>query len=357
MRDDHARSASQQRSQCLLDQYLGAGVYVARRLVQDEDARVCQHRPSERDDLALAPAQGAAARPQGGIVAFRERHDEVVGAHGAGRRFYLLPRGVQPAVADVPGHRAGEQERLLEDGRDVAPDAASLDLADVAVVHAHAALGSVVEARDQVGYRGLARARRTYERDRLPRLDLEAHVPEHRASRLVGEGHALELDAAFDLLQPLGVGRVGWLGFFVQDLVDPLGSGKRRVGWRVDLGGELYRGEELVVVDKDRPQDPDGEGAHADEVAAVADHDRRGERGQYVNGGREGRGDRHGLDVRRPVGGVALAEALDIGLRTVEGLRLPHSDYLLLQAGRDVADRLARGPERPPRPAREEDVG
>src|SRR3712207_8074174 len=61
------------RTQCLLDQYLGAGVYVARRLVQDEDARVCQHRPSERDDLALAPAQGAASRPQRGIVAFRDR--------------------------------------------------------------------------------------------------------------------------------------------------------------------------------------------------------------------------------------------------------------------------------------------
>src|SRR5215213_7491584 len=47
--DDDARPALQQRGQGSLDDRLRARVYVARRLVQDEDARVCQDRPGKRE--------------------------------------------------------------------------------------------------------------------------------------------------------------------------------------------------------------------------------------------------------------------------------------------------------------------
>src|SRR5215204_3015996 len=47
--DDNARPSLQQPGQGSLDDRLRARIYVAGRLVQDEDARVCQHRPGERE--------------------------------------------------------------------------------------------------------------------------------------------------------------------------------------------------------------------------------------------------------------------------------------------------------------------
>src|SRR5918996_4145222 len=76
--DDDARPAFQQPGQGLLDDRLRARVYVARRLVQDEDARVCQDRPGEREQLALSVAQRATALAEDRVVAFGKGRDEVV---------------------------------------------------------------------------------------------------------------------------------------------------------------------------------------------------------------------------------------------------------------------------------------
>jgi hypothetical protein len=118
----------------------------------------------------------------------------------------------------------------------------------------------------------------------------------------------------------------------------------------------LDRPEELLHVDQERRQQADGQGARHDQVAAVADHDRRGQRREDVYRRGEGRGDRHGLDVGGSVGSVALPEALDVRLGAVEGLSLADADDLLLQPGRHVTDGLARCPEGPPCPAREVNV-
>src|SRR5215213_6200491 len=47
--DDDARSALQQRGQGPLDDRFRARIYIARRLVQDEDARVCQDSPGKSE--------------------------------------------------------------------------------------------------------------------------------------------------------------------------------------------------------------------------------------------------------------------------------------------------------------------
>src|SRR5918994_5521690 len=88
--DDDARPALQQRGQGSLDDRLRARVYVARRLVEDEDARVCQDRPGEREQLALALAECSASLTQNRVVTVREGLDEVVGVDHAGRGLDLL---------------------------------------------------------------------------------------------------------------------------------------------------------------------------------------------------------------------------------------------------------------------------
>ena len=71
-----------------------------------------------------------------------------------------------------------------------------LYLLDVDAVVADLALFDVVEAVDEVGYGGLARARGADESHLLPGLGDEGDIPENGLSGLVGEGDILELDIA-----------------------------------------------------------------------------------------------------------------------------------------------------------------
>ena len=55
----------------LLDQTLRLGVERAGRLIQDQDRRVAEERPGNRDPLALAPGESGAPFPQQRVVALR----------------------------------------------------------------------------------------------------------------------------------------------------------------------------------------------------------------------------------------------------------------------------------------------
>ena len=69
-----------------------------------------------------------------------------------------LVGGLLVAVAQVVGHGAAEQERLLRHEADPAPQVLLRHLAHVDAVHEHAAAGDVVEARDEADERRLAAA-------------------------------------------------------------------------------------------------------------------------------------------------------------------------------------------------------
>src|ERR687886_2227537 len=117
MSDHDARAPSQKPFERLLDHRFRAGVYVARSLVQYEDARVGEHGAGEGEQLALALAQGAATLAKDRIVPVRQLGDKVVGLDDTGGPFDLLARRrlliARPTVGDVLGDRAGKQERLL----------------------------------------------------------------------------------------------------------------------------------------------------------------------------------------------------------------------------------------------------
>src|SRR3954452_7231426 len=63
------------------------------------------------------------------------------------------------------------EERLLEDGADLASQRFLSELAQVLAVHAHGACVGVVEAHDQVQDRALSGAAGPHEGDRLARRD------------------------------------------------------------------------------------------------------------------------------------------------------------------------------------------
>ena len=95
-----------------------------------------------------------------------------------------LPGRAEPAEADVVGDRAREQEAVLRDHDDRAGAARdSATVAQVDAVQAHRAGGRVVEARDQLRDRRLARAGRADERDGLAGRDVERRASAAPAGR------------------------------------------------------------------------------------------------------------------------------------------------------------------------------
>ena len=81
VRDDERRPPGEEEAQRLLDLPLRADVHRRGRLVEDQDARVGEQRPRERDELALAQRETGAALLELRLVAVLEPEDELVRAH------------------------------------------------------------------------------------------------------------------------------------------------------------------------------------------------------------------------------------------------------------------------------------
>ena len=79
--------------------------------------------------------------------------------------------------------------RVLEDDAQAAAEGVLLDVPHVDAVIEHPPALYVVEAVDEVGDGGLARAGGAHEGDLLPRLGIEAHILEDGVAGLVAEIH------------------------------------------------------------------------------------------------------------------------------------------------------------------------
>ena len=131
-----------------------------------------------RDALLLAARQLVAALADDRVVALGQLDDPVVDRRRAGRRLELLLGRVGRRVAEVVADRGVEQVGLLGHDPDDLAERGQGEPADVDAVDLDRARVDVVEPRDQVGRRRLARARRADERHELARLGLEVDVLE-----------------------------------------------------------------------------------------------------------------------------------------------------------------------------------
>lgn len=113
MRDRHRRPPLRRRLQRPLHHLLALRIERARRLVEEKQLRVAYQRPRNCNALPLAAAQSEAARAAVRVVAFGERHDEVVDVGvfaGLDELGLVLGRG---AEEDVVLDRALVQRRVL----------------------------------------------------------------------------------------------------------------------------------------------------------------------------------------------------------------------------------------------------
>ena len=232
VRDDEHGAAPDQPVDRFLHEALGLHVERARGLVEDEDRRIAQQRPRDRDALALPAAEPGAALAQQRVVALRELDDEVMGVRGAGRGLDLVPGEVGAAVGDVGEHRVVQEDRLLRHDPHEAPQARAREPRDRHPVHQDRAFGGLVEARQQVHERRLPRPRRPDDRDHLAAPHGEVHVLEHRGFAVIAERHA----AVLDRLPEPRLGRVrviALVGRYVEHLEDAVRGGH---GARHDRG-------------------------------------------------------------------------------------------------------------------------
>ena len=160
------------------------GVERRRGLVEDEDPRVLEQDPRDRDALLLAARELVAALADHRVVALGQLDDPVVDGGGARRGLQLGVGRVRPGVAQVVADRGVEEVRLLGHEADRSrPSDASLIRRTSTPSISTAPLSDVVQPRDQVGRGGLARPGRADERDELARLGLEVDLLERERGR------------------------------------------------------------------------------------------------------------------------------------------------------------------------------
>ena len=161
-----------------LDESLGDGVERGGRLVEDEDPRILEQHARDGDPLLLTARQLVAALADERVIPLGQFEDAVVHRRGACRHLELRIGGLGLGVVQVVADGRVEQVGLLGHHADHLAERGELDLPDVDAVDLDGAGVHVVQPRDQVRRRGLARAGRTDQCDQLARLRLEVDVLE-----------------------------------------------------------------------------------------------------------------------------------------------------------------------------------
>ena len=269
-----------------LDGRLRLGIHRRRAVIQDEQARVGEQGPRDRQALALASRQAHAALAHHRVVALGQLGDEPRRLCRLGRRVDLLLGGVRTAIRDVLAHRAREEHRVLEHHAQLRAQARERHVAHVLAIEQHRARRHVVEARHQVDDRALARARRAEDRHQLPRLGHEVHPAQDLplAAR-VAEAHAAKLHPALEPGQGRGAGLVGHLHLGVEQLEDALGGGPRPGDLRRDEAQRHDRHEQEAQVAVERHQLPQSQRVAEDERPAHAHHHERAQVGEEAHQG------------------------------------------------------------------------
>ena len=196
--NDEHRAPAHEAIHALFDERFRAGVYAARRFVQNQHGRVGDRRARNREQLALPLREVCAVGGEYGVVALRQVLDERMRV-GELRRFHdFLVRRVQPTVANVVPHGTGEEVCVLQHHGERAAQVVLFDLLDVDAVVGDGALLHIVKAVDQVRNGRFARAGGTDERYLLTGFGKEVDVFQHVHLLVVAEGDVVEAHVALE---------------------------------------------------------------------------------------------------------------------------------------------------------------
>src|SRR5450759_3566220 len=170
----------------------------ARRLVEDQDARVLKEHAGKRETLSLAARESHSPIADAGLQSLRQVVDELRTVPRLKGLLDLLLAGIAiQAVEQVVVDRVVEQQRVLGHEADGATQRAKFELLDRSTVEEDAAGGRVAQPGYQVDERRLPATRPAHDGRLRPAGDLEVDALEDQLLGLVRirEAHTLETDA------------------------------------------------------------------------------------------------------------------------------------------------------------------
>src|SRR5438876_710955 len=222
MSDDDGRRTLDHAVDRPLHEALRLAVERARGLVQDQDRGVRDDRTCDRHALSLATREAHPAVADHRVVRVGQRNDEVVGVGSLRGADDLGVRDPVPAVGDVLADRSVEEERLLRNDAEQSSVGRLPEHAQILPVDRDGPLHRVIEPKEEIGERRLARPARPDQRDDLPLPDLEARPAQDRFAAVV-ERHVLDEDPIAELRdRPRAVLH---RGLEAEQLVDPARGG------------------------------------------------------------------------------------------------------------------------------------
>ena len=235
------------------DVLLGAGVERAGRLVEQQDRRVLDEGPRDRDALLLAARELEPALAHLGGEALRQALDQRHQGRGARCVGDVgLARPVA-AIGDVVADGVVEQHRILGNDAEHRAQRGLGHAPDVLPVDQDAPGEWIVEAEQQASDGGLARARGADDGDLVARRNLEAEAVEDGAVGLVAEHHVVEHHRRLADDQRRGARGVGHLLRLVHQLEHGRHVDQPLADRAVDHAEHVERTEQLgeVGVDED----------------------------------------------------------------------------------------------------------
>ena len=177
--DDENRAPCGDLRHVLLDDPLAFIVERARRFVKDQDPRLAQECARNRNALALAAGQAAAAFADDRVVALGQLQDEVVSAGERSRSDHAVDRHAGLGKRDVVADRTVEQNVLLQHDAQLAAQPRAVHHGEIDAVDEHASALGDVETLDELGERALSRAGWADNADNLASRNAETDVVQH----------------------------------------------------------------------------------------------------------------------------------------------------------------------------------
>ena len=133
----------------ILDQKLGFGVDVRRRLVKDHDRRLMDDGTRKREKLALAGGEVVSSLPHRLVEAVIQLIDKLVSIHVMADVHDLLIGNPLLAENNVAADRSRVQEDIQQHLADFFPQGIDLELSDVEAVDQNLTLLELVDQADQ----------------------------------------------------------------------------------------------------------------------------------------------------------------------------------------------------------------
>ena len=194
--DDDAGSALHQGFQCLLNRVFGDGVQRRGCLVQNQDLRVLQDDAGNAQALFFAAGELQAPVSHQGFVSLRLRGDEVVQVGDEAGRVQFLLRGILFGIEQVLADAAVEEIAVLRHHADAGAQIGKVKVAHVGPGDFHAAPKHVIQARNQIHDRRLARAAGPDDGVHLPGRHRKVDILQQRLFGVIAEGDMIIDDIA-----------------------------------------------------------------------------------------------------------------------------------------------------------------